>query len=278
MANNLRVLIFGAHPDDPDSTCAGAAALWGIAGHTVKMVSLTNGDAGHMWEGGAPLAWRRRNEAAASGQALGCEYITLDNHDGMLTPSLQVRDQVIAIVREFKPDLVICPRMWDYHPDHRACGTVVVDAMYMATVPNVVSGAEHLRKMPVICYAHDPFQRPYPIIPDVVVDISSVLEQKVEALSQHVSQFAEWLPYNDRLLDQVPQNDAGKLAWMRAWIREAVITMFSWKEPLADQYRGELAQRYGAERAAEVVAMEVYEGSEYGSPLTDDNKRVLFPF
>ena len=174
----LRVLVFGAHPDDPDGKVGGTAALYSAAGHTVKLVSLTNGDAGHMWEGGAPLAWRRRKEAAASGAILGCEYITLDNHDGMLLPTLEVRNEVIAIVREFKPDLVICPRMWDYHPDHRACGVVVVDAMYMATVPNVVSGAEHLRKMPVICYCYDHFQRPYPLIPDVVVDITAVAEQR----------------------------------------------------------------------------------------------------
>ena len=162
MSDKLRVLIFGAHPDDPDSKAAGVTALYTAAGHTVKMVSLTNGDAGHMWEGGAPLAWRRRKEAAASGAVVGCEYITLDSHDGMLMPTLEVRNEVIAIVREFKPDLVLCPRMWDYHPDHRACGVVVVDAMYMATVPNVVSASEHLRKMPVICYLSDHFQRPIP--------------------------------------------------------------------------------------------------------------------
>ena len=59
----LRVLIFGAHPDDPDFSAGGVAALYARQGHTGKMISLTNGDAGPQREGGAPLAWRRRAEA-----------------------------------------------------------------------------------------------------------------------------------------------------------------------------------------------------------------------
>jgi LmbE family N-acetylglucosaminyl deacetylase len=269
--SKLRVLVFGAHPDDPDSKSGGTAALYTKAGHVVKMVSLTNGDAGHMWEGGAPLAWRRRIEAANSGKALGCEYITLDSHDGMLLPTLEVRNEVIAIVRDFKPDLVLCPRMWDYHPDHRACGVVVVDAMYMATVPNVVSGAEHLRKMPVIAYGYDHFQKPYPIQPDVVVDISSVLEQKIDALGCHTSQMYEWLPYNRRELDQVPEGEAER----RAWLGEMY---HSRSARQADFYRAELIARYGEAKGRACVAVEVYEGSEYGSPLTAENKDILFPF
>jgi len=267
----LRVLIFGAHPDDPDSKSGGTAALYTKAGHVVKMVSLTNGDAGHMWEGGAPLAWRRRIEAANSGKTLGCEYITLDTHDGMLLPTLEVRDQVVAIVRNFKPDLVLCPRMWDYHPDHRACGTVVVDAMYMATVPNVVSAAEHLREMPVIAYGYDHFQKPYPIQPDVVVDISAVLDQKIDALGCHISQMYEWLPYNRCELDLVPKGEAERVAWLHEYYHKSSLR-------LADKYRAELIARYGEAQGKAAIAVEVYEGSEYGSPLTAENAKVLFPF
>ncbi|MCB0089721.1 MAG: PIG-L family deacetylase, partial [Caldilineaceae bacterium] len=100
---SLRILIFGAHPDDPDFAAGGTAALYARLGHTVKMVSLTNGDAGHHEQGGAPLAWRRRAEAAASGAQLGVEYITLDIHDGQLMPTLENRNTVIALTREFKP-------------------------------------------------------------------------------------------------------------------------------------------------------------------------------
>ena len=87
-AGQLRILIIGAHPDDPDYSAGGTAALYAQQGHIVKMVSLTNGDAGHHEEGGAPLAWRRRQEAAAAGAQLGAEYITLDIHDGRVTTDI----------------------------------------------------------------------------------------------------------------------------------------------------------------------------------------------
>ena len=61
--NKVNVLIFGAHPDDPDIKAGGVAALYSQLGHTVKMVSVTNGDAGHHEMGGAALAQRRRIEA-----------------------------------------------------------------------------------------------------------------------------------------------------------------------------------------------------------------------
>ena len=270
-AEKLRILIFGAHPDDCDSTGGGVAALWSKAGHEVKMVALTNGDAGHQTEGGAALAWRRRKEAAASGAALGCEYITLDNHDGGLTPSMDVRAEVVKIIREFDPDVVTSPRVWDYHPDHRATGQVVMDAMYMSTVPNFVSDAPHLRKMPVGIYVYDHFQRPYPFDPDIVVDISSVLEQKIDALGCHVSQMYEWLPYNRRELHLVPEGEEERRAWLGELYHGRAGRM-------VEMYKDLIVARYGADRAAQVTAVEAFEGSEYGSPLTEENMGVLFPF
>jgi len=267
----LRVLMFGAHPDDPDSKGGGTAALYAKAGHVVKLVSLTNGDAGHMSEGGAPLAWRRRQEAANVGKVLGVEYITLDNHDGMLMPTLEVRNQVIAIVREFRPDIVFSPRLWDYHPDHRATGQVVMDALYMCTVPNVLSSVPHLRRMPVAMLFQDHFQKPYPSRPDVVVDITPVWEQKLDALHQHTSQMYEWLPYNREELDKVPKGDAERRAWLQKWYDERI-------GRLVDLYKDAIIAKYGAERAAKIKAVEVFEVSEYGSPLTDELRAKLFPF
>ena len=211
----IRVLIFGAHPDDPDFSAGGVAALYSRLGHTVKMVSLTNGDAGHHEMGGAPLAWRRREEAAASGACLGAEYITLDIHDGALLPTLENRDQVIALIREFEPDLVTVHRPNDYHPDHRYASQLVQDASYMVTVPNVVSHVPHLRTMPVIVYTWDHFQKPYPFQADVVVAIDEVIEIKFDALHCHTSQMYEWLAYNGRYLDEVPLEDEARRAWFR---------------------------------------------------------------
>src|SRR5438309_11050890 len=90
----IRVIAFGAHPDDCDIRAAGTAAKFAQLGHAVKFVSVTNGDAGHQTEGGGALAKRRRLEAKESARRLGIEYEVLDNHDGELLPTLDVRPQV----------------------------------------------------------------------------------------------------------------------------------------------------------------------------------------
>ena len=98
-ARPLNIIVFGAHPDDCDIRAAGTAVKWVKAGHRVRFVSLTNGDAGHQTEGGAALGRRRRAEAEESGRRLGVEYVVLDNHDGELLPDLQVRGQRIRHIR-----------------------------------------------------------------------------------------------------------------------------------------------------------------------------------
>ncbi|MCB0081246.1 MAG: PIG-L family deacetylase [Caldilineaceae bacterium] len=270
-SNKLRILVIGAHPDDPDYSAGGTAALYAPQGHTVKLVSLTNGDAGHHEMGGAPLAWRRREEAAAAGAQLGVEYITLDIHDGALLPTLENRNVVIALIREFQPDLITVHRPNDYHPDHRYASQLVQDASYMVTVPNVVSHVPHLRTMPVIVHSWDHFQKPYPFRPDVVLAIDDVVEQKVDALHCHTSQMYEWLPYNGRYLDEVPADPAAR----RAWLRDRQDARLRHQ---ADLYRSQLIELYGAERGRAIQYAESFEACEYGTPLSPDNLQRLFPF
>src|SRR5438477_11071979 len=107
MAEPLRLLILGAHPDDADYAAGGLAALYRASGHVVKMVSLTNGDAGHHLQAGQLLAERRRKEAAAAGAVIGATYDLFDNHDGELLPTLENRRQVIRLSRSFRPDPVL---------------------------------------------------------------------------------------------------------------------------------------------------------------------------
>lgn len=267
----LRVLVFGAHPDDPDISAGGTVALWTQAGHHVRLISLTNGDAGHHALGGAPLAWRRRQEAANAGSVLGAEYLTLDHHDGALEPTLALRAEVIRLIRTYRPDLILAPRPWDYHPDHRATGQVVQDAAYLLTVPNVVSDAPHLAQQPVIALLGDRFSRPVPFAPDVVVDTDAVLERKIDAVACHESQVYEWLPYNRGALDAVPGGAAERRAWLGSQLRER------FAQP-ARTYRDLLAARYGAARAAGVASAEAFEVSEYGHRPTPEEVERLFPF
>src|SRR6185369_8665658 len=121
----LRVIAFGAHPDDCDIRASGTAALFAALGHAVKLVAVTNGDVGHQTLTGVALAKRRLGEAKESARRLGIEYEVLDNHDGELLPTLEVRKQIIRQIRQWNADIVLAPRPNDYHPDHRYTGVLV---------------------------------------------------------------------------------------------------------------------------------------------------------
>src|SRR5271154_4405255 len=205
-SGKIRVIAFGAHPDDCDIRAAGTAALFAKMGHAVKFVSVTNGDAGHQSMGGVALAQRRLGEAKESARRLGIEYEVLNNHDGELLPTLEVRKEIIRQIRRWKADVVLAPRPNDYHPDHRYTGVLVQDAAYMVVVPNVCPDTPPLRDNPVFLYFEDHFQRPNPFRPDVAISIDDVFQQKISALDAHVSQVYEWLPLVDGKLDDVPKD------------------------------------------------------------------------
>lgn len=264
----LRVLAIGAHPDDCDIKFAGTAALFAKMGHAVKFLSVTNGDAGHQEMGGGPLAKRRYAETQESMKRSGiAEYEVLDNHDGELTPTLEVRRQIIRVIREWKADIVLTPRSNDYHPDHRNTGVLVQDAAYMVMVPNVVSGTAPLRKNPVFLYYSDGFQRPNPFKPDIAVDIDSVYDQKIDVLDAHVSQFYEWLPWVDGRLDEVPKDPGARKEWLKSR-RSFAVT------PIA---RVMLEKWYGKDHAAKVQYSEMFEIGEYGRRPSDEEIKRLFP-
>lgn len=267
----LRLLVLGAHPDDAEIHAGGLAKLYRNLGHVVKMVSLTNGDAGHHQMSGAALADRRRAEAAASGRLIGAEYVTWDNHDGQLQPTLELRWQVIREIRTFRPDLVLTHRPEDYHPDHRAVGCVVRDASYMVTVPPVVPEVPILRKDPVVAYMSDRFTKPYELQGDVVIDVTEQVDTIVDMLCCHESQVFEWLPFNRGDEASVPADAAGRREFIRQWY-------YSRQRPLADRYRQQLIATYGPQRGRQIQDCEVYEISEYAAPLTDEARRRLFPF
>jgi len=265
----LRIIVFGAHPDDCDMDAGGTAALWAAKGHAVKFVALTNGDAGHQSEGGGALAKRRRAEAQEAGRRFGiAEYEVLDNHDGELEPTLAVRQQVIRRIRQWQADVVLAPRPNDYHPDHRYTGVVVQDTAYMVVVPNVTPDTPPLRKNPVFLYSYDHFQRPNPFRPDVAVAIDSVIEKKIHALDAHVSQVYEWLPWVDGSLESVPKDKAARLSWLRQQ-RSG--------QRISDEVRAALRKWYGA-KADAVKDAEAFEVCEYGRRPSEADLRKLFPF
>ena len=263
----VNVIVIGAHPDDPDGTAGGTAIKFAKLGHNVMFVSLTNGDAGHQSKGGGALARIRRAEAQEAGRRFGVTYKVLDNHDGELMPTLEVRHQVIRLIRERNADIVIGPRPYDYHPDHRNTAIVLQDAAYMVIVPNVAPDTPPLKKNPVFLYAQDRFQKPYPFSPDIAIDISDVIDQKIYAMAAHESQYFEWLPWTVGQDENVPKGEKERIEWLKSGRRRTVIPAV----------RESLVKRYGKEKADNITDAEAFEICEYGRQPNESEIRELFP-
>lgn len=249
----------------------GTAARLAEMGHEVKFVSLTNGDAGHQDQGGGALGNRRRAEAREAGRRLGIEeYEVLDYHDAELMPTLEVRKDVIRLIREWNADVVVGLRPNDYHPDHRNAGKVVQDAAYMVQVPNVVPRVEPTDGNPVFLYMQDRFSKPYPFEPDVAIPVGGeAFEKKLDALDAHESQMYEWLPWIGGYLDEVPEGEDARREWLEQRRRE--------RADVDDDVRAALEAWFGSEEAQQVQFAEAFEIAEYGAQPSEEDLRRIFP-
>ncbi|MBN1819385.1 MAG: PIG-L family deacetylase [Prolixibacteraceae bacterium] len=263
----LNIVVIGAHPDDCDSDAGGTAIKYAQLGHNVLFVSLTNGDAGHFEKGGGALAKIRRAEAEEAGKRFGVTYIVLDNHDGELIPDLNIRLDLIRLIRKWNADIVIGPRPNDYHPDHRNTSILMQDAAYMVIVPNIAPDTPPLKKNPVFLYSQDNFKKPTPFECDITVDITDVFDLKIYAMAAHESQFFEWLPWTNGTLDKVPDDEKERLVWLANWRKGRV----------SDEMRKSLAKWYGESKAEKVKYAESFEICEYGRQPSDKEIKELFP-
>ena len=265
----LRVIVFGAHPDDCENTTGGITAKYARLGHHVKFVALTTGDNGHPTMGGGALATRRRAEAQEAGRRLGVEsYEVFENHSGELMPTLDMRRVVVRLIRQWRADIVMLPRLWDYHPDHRATSQLVQDAAYLVTIPFFTSDTPALFKNPVFVFVQDHFLRPNPVRLDVAVSIDDTIDAKLDGLDAHASQMYEWLPFQQGTLDQVPKDAQARKAWLRKGRIE---------HPLSAEMRDALRKRY-AGKADAVRYAEGFEVCELGRQPSEKELRTLFPF
>ncbi len=268
----LRIIIFGAHPDDAEYRGAGVAMKWAKAGHHVKLVSATNGDIGHWQSAGGPLALRRIKEVQEVARGLGVTTEVLDIHDGEIMPTLENRKTFTRLIRQWNADIVIANRPNDYHPDHRYTSILVQDSAYMVTVPFFNPDVPALQKNPVFMYASDRFERPNPFRADVAVAIDDVIEPTLDALLKMESQiheggangypgiFPEDPAGRQRRRDQVRKSHAGRYA------------------ASANNYRDALVKAYGEERGRKVRYAQAFEICEYGRRPSPEDLKKLFPF
>ena len=270
--NPLRIIAFGAHPDDCEVKASGVAAMWAAQGHQVKFVSVTNGDIGHYEMAGGPLANVRRAEVEECGRLLGlASSVVLDNHDGELMPTLENRKKIARLIRDWQADIVLTHRPNDYHPDHRYTAILVQDAAFMVTVPYFTPDTPRVTENPVFLYYSDRFQKPATFEADIVVGIDGVGGQKYACMAALRSQFSDWNAWLGGYHDEVPKEEDARKAYIaeRFQARDAAV---------ADRWRDLLVSYYGDERGSAIRFAEAFEVSEYGSQPTQEQLKALFPF
>ncbi|MGA2762325.1 MAG: PIG-L deacetylase family protein [Spirochaetia bacterium] len=194
---NMTVLIVSCHPDDAELMMSGTALLLKRAGMQVHCINVANGCAGSMEHGPAETASIRRKEAMNAAARLGAEFHESLVDDLEVFYSQDLIRRVTALVRQVKPGIILTQSLEDYMEDHMNTARVAVTATFLRGVPNYRSVPEVPAIQDDVMLYHatphvltDSMRRP--IIPEMYVDITDVIDEKEALLACHVSQ-KEWL-------------------------------------------------------------------------------------
>ena len=279
----MKVLMIGAHQDDNEFCNGGFAKKLKDKGHDVRFLSLCNGGGGHHIMTFAETVAARAKESAKVAEILGIQYdVWSDMNDCTLVADLTNRRRLIRYIRSYNPDIVIAHRPNDYHADHRAVGQLVQDASYLLTVPHECDDVPAMRFMPIIMYPEDIFKNPV-FRADLVIDIDSVIDFKLQIAHVNKSQVYEWLPYTKN--EEVPEGDEERFEWLKGMEVTADTTdeevlsaprgyMPRFAKPAA-RHRNKLIEQFGAEKGNKIRFAEAYEVSEYAKQMTDEIRNEL---
>lgn len=204
-----RILVILAHPDDPEFFCGATLAKWAHEGHELIYFLLTCGDKGRNDHNrnipGEELCALRHAEQRAAAQVIGAREVHfLEKEDGYLVPDLTLRREMVRVIRRFRPDvLVTCDPQTLFapyginHPDHRAAGQAVLDAVFPAAgnelyFPELL--AEGLTP-------HTPREVwvSLTLQPNVTLDVTDFWETKIRALKEHKTQIGDPAQLEERL-------------------------------------------------------------------------------
>jgi LmbE family N-acetylglucosaminyl deacetylase len=210
-----RIAVIFAHPDDAEFICAGTVARWAAEGHHITYVLLTSGDKGSEDPDMTPerLVETRTAEQRAACDVLGVQDVLfLGYPDAMLVPDLNMRREMVRVLRTIRPDVVVCQdptvryiaQSYLNHPDHRAAGEATLDAVYPAardrmTFPELLAEGLEPHKVAEVYLAGA-------AEPDVAIDITPFMELKLAALRAHASQVGHWDP--EEMVRQWAREDA----------------------------------------------------------------------
>lgn len=179
------ILAFGVHPDDVELGCSGTLIAAVAEGKKVVVVDLTRGELGTRG-----TAETRKAEAAAAAEAMGVHAReNLEMADGFFQNDETNIRKVIAVIRKYQPEIVLCNAPEDRHPDHGRSSKLVADAAFLAGLIKIATEADGVpqdawRPKYVFHYIQDRYLKP-----DFVMDISAFIEQKMKAVLAYTTQF-----------------------------------------------------------------------------------------
>lgn len=218
-----RALAVYAHPDDPEISCGGTLAKWAAAGCAVCVLVTTRGEKGTVDPAADldALAALRRQETRAAADVLGvAEVHHLDHGDGDLDDTRDLRGEIVRVVREFRPEAVLCPDptavffggSYFNHRDHRVTGFAALDAVAPAAA-NPHYFPEHVAAGLAVHQVRSVYLSGT-LAPDTWVDIGETLERKIDALFCHRSQLTETGEWFREFL-RASAEEAGRAAGVR---------------------------------------------------------------
>lgn len=193
----MNVLAIGCHPDDMEINCAGTLIKCVQRGDKVTVCHVANGNLGHEIITPEDLRVMRAGEAKAAGALAGIEVVTCDVGDLLVTESsFKQRDSIVDVIRTTQPDFIITHAPNDYMPDHVAVSRLVFDATFAASVPHYKTAVPGKAPVTPIYYMDN--LAGVNFIPTEYVDVSDVIDLKMEMLECHVSQM-KWMREHDHI-------------------------------------------------------------------------------
>lgn len=203
------ILVILAHPDDPEFFCGATLAKWALEGHNISYCLLTKGDKGvnENFPAVNNIIELRMKEQREAADVLGVdEIIYLDYEDGYLTPSLEVRKEIVGVIRKKKPDVIVTCDPTNYylrdsyinHPDHRAAGQVVIDAVFPAA-QNFMFFPELINKRHLEPHHVKEVWISLPKESNIAFDVTDTWKTKMDALIKHKSQIGDVDQFNARM-------------------------------------------------------------------------------
>jgi bacillithiol biosynthesis deacetylase BshB1 len=181
----LDLLAFGVHPDDIELSCAGTLLVEKNKGKKVGVIDLTRGELGTRG-----TAQTREEEAEHSAKILGVDVReNLDMADAFFKNDEENQRKIITALRKYQPEIVLCNAPDDRHPDHGRSAKLVADACFLSGLRKIETfDGKDKQEMWKPSYVFNYIQDQY-FTPTFVIDISEVIDQKVEAIKAFKTQF-----------------------------------------------------------------------------------------